>query len=236
MDTTKAIDFSEIKLIIFDLDGTIIPLHKRFYAVWSDTITKFNLPNISWDDFMQRIEEDSLMETIDHSIRKAFMKTFLSAYSQYWSPDETTIPGAREVLTQLKKAGFKLALATGRISSIEDLADEMKSLNLNELFDVITAKKSEEETFDNLHLKNKQIKYILEKLNIPSSNALIVGDYITDIRSGKLMGLKTIVVLSSKIAKEILKQEKPDMIIESIKTLSQVIFDESIPEIEEVKK
>ncbi|MFX1519144.1 MAG: HAD family hydrolase [Promethearchaeota archaeon] len=235
MDSAKNIDFSTIKLIIFDLDGTLIPLHERFYAVWRDTLNKFNLRNLPWEEFMCRIEQDTLMETLDPALRQPFMNSFLSSYSQYRSPDEVPIPGAREVLAQLKTAGFKLALATGRISSIEDLADEMKNLNLDELFDVITAK-SEEEVFDSLHLKNRQIKYILDKLNVPPSDTLIVGDYITDIRSGKLMGLKTIAVLSSRVTKEILKKEEPDMIIESIKTLSQVIFDEPISKQKRRKK
>ena len=225
MYATKAIDFSEIKLIIFDLDGTIIPLHKRFYAVWTDTLTKFNLPNISWDDFMQRIEEDSLEETIDQSLHKAFQKTFLSEYSQYWSPDDTTIPGAKEVLIQLKNKGFSLALATGRISSTAELVNEMKHYELDHFFEVLTSQKAEDFRLGTLVPKENQIKYILEKLNISPSQAVMVGDYVTDIRSGKAMGLKTIALLSSRVSVEIIEKEEPDVILESINDLPEVIFD-----------
>ena len=106
MESTKKIDFSTIKLFIFDLDGTILPLHKRFYAVWIDTLTKFSLPSLSWNEFMRRIEKDTLMETFNLSHHQSFMKSFLSSYSQYGSFSDTLIPGAKETLTQLKKAGF----------------------------------------------------------------------------------------------------------------------------------
>jgi len=222
LESIKNIDFSAIKLIIFDLDGTILPLHKRFYAVWIDTLTKFSLPNLSWDDFMWRIEKDNLLETIDPSLHKKFMKSFLSAYSQYWSPDDTTIPGAKDVLVQLKKAGFLLALATGRISSIDELTNEMKSHQLDQLFEVMTAQKAEDVKFGTLVSKENQIKYILTELNISPSQAIMVGDYITDIRSGKAMGLKTIALLSSRV--EIIEKEEPDVILESINNLPQVVF------------
>jgi len=225
MHATKVIDFSKIKLIIFDLDGTIIPLHKRFYAVWTDTLTKFNLPNISWDDFMQRIEEDSLEDTIDKSLHKEFLKTFLSTYSQYWSPDDTTIPGAKEVLIKLKNKGFSLALATGRISSTAELVNEMKHYELDHFFEVLTSQKAEDFRLGTLIPKENQIKHILEKLNISPSQAVMVGDYVTDIRSGKAMGLKTIALLSSRVSVEIIEKEEPDVILESINDLPEVIFD-----------
>lgn len=223
MHATKAIDISEIKLFIFDLDGTIIPLHKRFYAVWSDTLTKFNLPRISWNNFMQRIEEDSLEETIDQSLHEVFHKTFLSVYSQYWSPDDTIIPGAKEVLIQLKNRGFKLALATGRISNTAELINEMRHYELDHLFEVLTFQKVED--FGSGTPKEKQIKHILEELNISPYQAVMVGDYKTDIRSGKAMGLKTIALLSSRVSVEIIKKEKPDLILNSINDLPDVICD-----------
>jgi phosphoglycolate phosphatase-like HAD superfamily hydrolase len=224
MTSAKNINFSKIKLIIFDLDGTIVPLHKRFYTVWRDTLTKFNLPDISFEEFKWRIERDTLTETIDYSVRQQFMKSFLSAYSQYRSPDEKLIPGAREALLQLKKAGFLMALATGRISSIENLADEMKHHNLLEMFEVITAQRPEDAELDKLYLKNKQIDFILEKLNVSPTQTIIVGDYITDIRSGKMMGLKTIAVRSSKVSLEVLEKEEPDLILNSVTDLPKVIF------------
>ena len=234
MESTKNIDFSAIKLIIFDLDGTILPLHKRFYAVWRDTLAKFNLPNLSWEDFMYNIEQDTLMNYIDPSIRQQFMKSFLSAYSKYRFPDETLIPGAKEVLVQLKKTRYLIALATGRISSITELKNEMKSHELDRLFDIITCQKAEDASFGTLVSKENQIRYILTELRVSPSQAVIVGDYITDIRSGKAVGLKTIALLTSGVSVKILKKEEPDMILESINNLPQVIFSESISKVEEV--
>jgi len=222
MYSANNIDFSSIKLIIFDLDGTIVPLHKRFYAVWRDTLAQFNLPKLSWEDFLYNIEIDTLMNFIDPSLRQQFMKSFLSEYSKYRSPDETLIPGAKKVLVQLKKMGFLLALATGRISSITELDNEMKSHKLDGLFDIITSQKTEDVNFGTLVSKENQIRYILTELGVVPSQACMVGDYITDIRSGKLMGLKTIALLSS-VSEEVLRKEKPDVILESIADL-QVIF------------
>jgi phosphoglycolate phosphatase len=224
MESTKKIDFSVIKLFIFDLDGTILPLHKRFYAVWIDTLTKFRLPSLSWNEFMKRIENDTLMETIDLSHQKSFMKSFLSSYSQYGSCNDTLIPGAKEILTQLKKAGFLLALATGRISSTTELMNEMKSHNLSDLFNIMTAQKAENVNSNSLVSKENQIIHILTNLNISADEAIMVGDYLTDIRSGKAMGLKTIALLSSKVSVEIIKKENPDLILDSINDLSKVIF------------
>jgi phosphoglycolate phosphatase-like HAD superfamily hydrolase len=220
----KAIDFSEIKLFIFDLDGTILPLHERFYAVWIDTLSKFSLPSLSWDEFMRRIENDTLMETIDPTNQQSFMKAFLSSYSQYGSFNDTLILGAKDTLTQLKKAGFLLALATGRISSTTELMNEMKNHDLDNLFSIVTAQNAENVKSNSLVSKEHQIKYILKNLNISPEEAIMVGDYLTDIRSGKEVGLKTIALLSSKVSVEIIKKENPDLILNSISDLSEVVF------------
>ena len=63
----------------------------------------------------------------------------------------------------------------------------------------------------------------------------MVGDYVTDIRSGKAMGLKTIALLSSRVSLEIIEKEEPDVIIESINNLPQFVFCESISKLEEEK-
>jgi phosphoglycolate phosphatase-like HAD superfamily hydrolase len=128
-----------------------------------------------------------------------------------------------------------LALATGRISSIDELTNEMKSHQLDQLFEVMTAQKAKDVKFGTLVSKENQIKYILTELNISPSQAIMVGDYVTDIRSGKAMGLKTIALLSSRVSVEIIEKEEPDVILESINNLPQVIFCGSNSKLEEVK-
>ncbi|MHA1684888.1 MAG: HAD family hydrolase [Candidatus Heimdallarchaeaceae archaeon] len=130
------------------------------------------------------------------------------------------IEGVFETLLLLKDAGFKLALVSSASNfTIKRLKKHHPELY--DLFDVVLTRKSVELTkpFPD------QLELALKKLNVAKSNAVMVGDLITDIFAGKNAGIKTVAVLCEfpDITKTMLEAANPDFLIPCFKDILKIL-------------
>jgi len=94
------------------------------------------------------------------------------------------IPGAVELLVNLKQAGCKLAIATADRSARAALA--MEHLGLKDKFDLIVGAEAVERAKPNPEM----VFTILERLDVSKEHAVMVGDAPSDIMMGINAGLK----------------------------------------------
>jgi phosphoglycolate phosphatase-like HAD superfamily hydrolase len=62
----------------------------------------------------------------------------------------------------------------------------------------------------------------IKKMNLTKEECLIVGDSVNDIRAGKAADITTIAVLSGIYSYDELSNENPDLIIQSIFSLTAI--------------
>ncbi|MGQ9723122.1 MAG: HAD family hydrolase [Candidatus Jordarchaeum sp.] len=214
---------NDVHAVLLDLDGTLVNTRTRFFLVFNESLEKFNLPTLTKNTFEDYYNNASLDLLVPQNVAIQFWDHFLENYSKTSSPDEFRISGSKQALHQLKKMGISIGIVTGRIASTESVMTELKKHELDNFVDVIVTRLKNQNTNDDYFSKEQNLLEALEKLCHKSNESMFVGDYITDIRSGKRIGALTVAVLSGGIKKEILAKEYPDFIIKSVAELPSII-------------
>jgi len=219
--------------IYIDLDGTILDVSERYYRLYYDVVTSFGgkpLPKEKyWALKRRKIPEEKILklsnvDNISACIKKRLEKIESTTYLKYDLP----LPSSLATLILLKNKLNRLILVTLR-SSKENLYKQLKSLRILHLFDRILT--------TNANKNQWLIKSELIKADsyFDKSSSVIVGDTEVDILAGKILGIKTVAVLTGIRSKDILLANKPDYIINSIKDLPNLIHKFSPEEMEVIK-
>ena len=180
------------ELIIFDMDGTLV----------NSSITIANAINYVRKQlgFAPMDPETILAHVNDPSINPAQFfyhapkfahdheRWFSEYYTRHHDKELVLYNGIRELLMELKEAGFKLAVATNayRKSTIESLTH----LGIYVLFDAIAC-------YDDVY-KGKpypdMLLKLLEELNVRKERALFIGDGPRDEQAAKRAGIDYLMV------------------------------------------
>ena len=127
------------------------------------------------------------------------------------------LPDTLSTLDYLSKR-VKLSLVTQRSVSQNSLLNELEQFSIGKYFDpIVTAFDTKPKPAPDPLIK------CIKKMNLPKEDCLIVGDSVNDIRAGKAAAIKTIGVLSGIYSYDELSKEKPDLIIQSILSLTNII-------------
>lgn len=181
---------SDIKLIIFDLDGTLINtdlyvilnhvhLSDHFYHEARfdlNTLIEFSGPSLteSYNKYYSDIPYDDFM--------KEFM-SFSDKYSNYYSrlyPDEV------EVLSNLKKAGYKLAIFTSKRRHAAEI--NLSYFDIKKYFDYILCL----EDIEKPKPSGEGILKLIDTLHLSKEEVCMIGDSAFDYLAAKYANVKSI--------------------------------------------
>jgi len=165
--------FTNIKLFIFDLDGTIVKLPIKWTEV-KKKIKKILKTNLSLTPLIPSIEELVTDSELKRRIYKAIDDEEMKVVKKL-KFDEDIL----KLFKKLKKLGYKLALVTlqGRKPAIEAL----NRLNVREFFDLIISRDEKKD-------REEQIKTTLEAMEVPSSQVMVIADKLKDMVIAKKLG------------------------------------------------
>jgi len=165
--------FTNIKLFIFDLDGTIVKLPIKWTEV-KKKIKKILKTNLSLTPLIPSIEELVTDSELKRRIYKAIDDEEMKVVKKL-KFDEDIL----KLFKKLKKLGYKLALVTlqGRKPAIEAL----NRLNVREFFDFIVSRDEKKD-------REEQIKTTLEAMEVPSSQVMVIADKLKDMVIAKKLG------------------------------------------------
>ncbi|MDA8214219.1 MAG: HAD-IA family hydrolase [Nitrospiraceae bacterium] len=182
-----------IKLIIFDLDGTLIDssidiANAINYAIepyGARPITVKETISLVGEGITRLIEKLIERESINAD-RNALTERFLEHYSAHLIDNTTIYPGVRETLQKLKD--YKKAVISNKREALSTKI--LNDLGLLKYLDLVVGS----DTTPERKPSPVPILHVLSKLNIRPEDAVIVGDSNFDIEAGKAAGIKTIAV------------------------------------------
>ena len=212
-----------IKLIIFDLDGTLV----NSIPDLTDSLNHVaKLKNKTVFDERQitdivgggivKLIENTFHINKEESCFNNYFDEFMKHHENNYSNRSHLYNQALDVLEYYKSK--KLAILSNKIDYLtKQVAIDFK---IDRYFDIILG------ATDGLPKKpsGEPILHILNELNILPTEAIMVGDSEPDIISAKNAGIKTVALTCGYRSKEQLEKLDPDFIIDDIIDLKSIIM------------
>ena len=207
---------SQIKAIIFDLDGTLIDSVTDLAKSVNYTLAKLGLPLHSTEeirgfvgDGVQKLIKRSLGQSHQENFADGFA-IFMKHYGLHCTDNTLLYPGVAETLPLLTSQ-YTLGVLTNK--SLKFTEKILQYLEISAYFTEVLGG-------DSLAVKKPDpagIFLMADRWNIdPAKELIMVGDHATDIEVGQRAGCKT-VFIAGTIGKK--RGLTPDFIIESMREL-----------------
>ena len=210
-----------IKLVVFDLDGTLISSHKTIYKATLHALKEINIyPTMPEEDFYKTIgmHFEDIFAQFGFSVPdfEKFIGIYKSIYFDYIDLS-VAYPGVNEILNKLQVKNIKTALLT---TKGQDHAEII--LRQFKLFDEIDYIMGRRPGIAHKPSPEPLIK-ICSDLNLEIKASLMIGDTELDIQCGKNAGSKTCAVTYGYRTAEELKKEFPDFMIDNILDVDYIV-------------
>lgn len=215
-----AFKIKNVKLIIFDLDGTLVDAYPAIISSFNYTMRKLRLPlqdklvirkAVGWGDgnLLKPFIKDK-SEALALSIYRRHHKSALLKKSRLF-------PRVNKVLAYLENKGYKLAVASNRPTRFSWIL--IRHLKLKEYFSYVLCADKLKHGKPHPEILNK----IMKELGLKPKDTLYVGDMTIDAQAGRGAGVRTIIVTTGSSLKDEIKQEMPYRIIARISQLPRIL-------------
>lgn len=210
----------KIKLIIFDLDGTLVNAYPAITASFNYAMKKINYPlrdaltirkAVGWGD-KQLLKPFVKPEDLNKAL--AFYKNH---HKRALLKKSSLFPGVKYVLEKLKSQGVQLSVASNRPTAFSLML--IRHLKLNRYLDYILCADSLRFAKPHPQILNR----IMHKFRAKPSEALYAGDMTIDAQTGRRAKVKTVIVTTGSSSRAEVKKEKPYRIIGNIKELLSLV-------------
>ncbi len=209
-----------IRLIIFDLDGTLVDAYSAIISSFNYTMQRLKLPAqdaliirraVGWGD------ENLLRPFIKEKDKSCALSIYRKHHKLALLKESRLFPRVYKLLVYLKNKGYRVAVASNRPSRFSWIL--IRDLKREKYFDYILCA-------DKLkHIKPHPeiINRIMQRLHLSSEQTLFVGDMTIDAQAGRCAKVKTIIVTTGSSTKTEIKKEKPYRIIDRISELLKIL-------------
>ena len=194
------------KAVIFDLDGTLLDTLDDLTDSINAMLNEYGYRTLTRDRVSaligsgaKKLIADALPEKLSDEEFIKRLETYNRIYNASGSPKTKLFDGIKEVLSELKNRGYRLAVLSNKPQHSTDKVAEKYFDGLG--FDYIMGQR------DNVKCKPSPdgVFFILNKLGVKPENAYLIGDGETDVLAAINAGLTGIVALWGNRTKEQLK-------------------------------
>ncbi len=221
----------ESPLVIFDIDGTLLTIHKRKHTIPTFTHalkTVFGVNTevtekecngmcdnniITYNLKKEGFSEDEIFPKLEEC-RKAVIDYYERHFKKTQHP---LLPGVRNLLEELRKRDAFIAVGTGNIRDIAMF--KLEELGIKSYFDFGGFGS---ECFERDCLLRTAIKKA-EEGGFSGSKIIAFGDTPRDIKAAKGVGIISVAVASGLDSAEELKEYNPDYVLEDLSDTKKIL-------------
>lgn len=212
-----------IKLVAFDLDGTIGDTIPMCIKAFGQAVSPYAGHMLTDKEIVETfgLNEIGMIKSIVPENWEQALHDFYSLYEKLHYECSEPYEGIRDLIAALRAKGFILALITGK-------GERSCQITLNEFsiehdFDeILTGSESE-------NVKGQSLKLLLKKYDLLPAQCVYIGDAVSDVSEAGKAGVICLSALWETTAKaEELKSINADYIFETVGELKDYLL--SVPE------
>jgi len=208
---------NKIRLIIFDLDGTLVDAYRAIINSSNYTMQELGLPKqrdeliraaVGWGD------EALLKPFVGPKNLNQAIRIYRRHHARSLLSGSRLFTGVRMMLAQLKRKGYILAIASNRPTKFTRIL--MRRLGITRYFAYVLCA-------DKLKVGKPHpeiLRKIMRRFSLAPSQALYVGDMTIDAEAGRRAKVKTIIVTTGSSTVQEIKKEFPFKIIPKVADLA----------------
>jgi len=222
----RPFDPRSIRLLVFDLDGTLIDSRLDLIHSINAMLRHFERPELPGDliatyvgDGAPALVRRALGDQHDEPLFRAALEYFLGYYRIHKLDHTTVYAGIPEALTRLTSPGdgVKRKMAVLSNKPVNPSRDIVLALGLGAFFVRIYGGNS----FTTKKPDPLGVQTILEETGVAAAEAIMIGDSSIDVLTGRNAGLWTCGVTYG-FAPHTLEEVSPDVMVESPEELGEV--------------
>jgi phosphoglycolate phosphatase len=223
IQTFRAFDPHSIKLVIFDLDGTLIDSRLDLVHSVNAALRHIGRPELPEDVIASYVGDGAPIliqralggEVVDEALVRKGLEFFLSYYRAHKLDHTTVYPGVAEALAAIQNSAGqsqnggsrKLAVLSNKpVGPSKAIVD---ALGLGQFFSQVYGGNS----FPTKKPDPEGARRLLEEYGVQPQQAVMIGDSHVDVNTGRNAGMVTIGVTYG-FAPHTLQDEPPDVLVD----------------------
>lgn len=209
-----------IKLVAFDLDGTIADTIPMCIEAFKLAVTPYFSKELSEDDIVKTFglnEEGMIKQVVSEDWEKALID-FYSIYEQMHTICLQPFVGIRELITDLKEKSIITPLITGKGQRSCNIT--LHHFEMETLFDTVSVGTSDKNT------KAESMVKVMLNYNIQPTEMVYVGDAFSDITACRKVGVRCLSAAweASPSKMEKLEKENQGYVFSSVESLRSFLL------------
>ena len=209
-----------MKLIIFDLDGTLVDAYSAIYKSVNFALSELGFPSQKFSYIKRAVgkgDRHLMVDFVGEKLADQALKIYRRHHTKALESGVRFLPGAKSLLNWGKSQGFLLAVASNRPTKFVKII--LRTLKADDYFDkVLCADKAPKpKPYPDILFK------ICDDLKVKKDQTIFVGDMVIDVDCGNRAKIKTVAVATGSNSKKELKQSRPYKIINQIIQLKQLL-------------
>jgi phosphoglycolate phosphatase len=225
----RAFDPHSIKLVIFDLDGTLIDSRLDLVHSVNAALRHIHRPELPEEVIASYVGDGAPIliqralggEEVNEALVRKGLEFFLSYYREHKLDHTTIYPGIQEALAAIQHSGNGMPRKMAILSNkpVNPSRAIVESLGLGRYFSQIFGGNS----FSTKKPEPEGALKLVSEAGVRPEEAAIVGDSHVDIRTGRNAGLWTVAVTYG-FAPHTLEEEVPDVMVDAPQELSTIFL------------
>lgn len=212
--------WQRLRVLIFDLDGTLIDSKLDLALAVNATLTEFGFPELPQEEIFSYIGQGAPMlvrralgHTDDDALVEKALPFFLRYYREHMLDNTVAYPGVRAGLEQLARDGRILTVLTNKPERIS--REILAGLDLAGFFASVYGGNS----FERKKPDPIGVETILRETGVGPDETLFVGDSEIDVQTARNAGVRVCGV-NYGLGSHLLEEFPPDLRVDSLTELA----------------